>query len=52
MRTREELIRNYDLLASEYAERFCDELEDKPFDRSQLQRFAEAIPLWPRARGG
>jgi SAM-dependent methyltransferase len=44
MRTREELIRNYDLLASEYAERFCDELESKPFDRNQLQRFAEAIP--------
>lgn len=44
MRTREELISSYDQLASEYAERFCDELEGKPFDRNLLQRFAEAIP--------
>jgi SAM-dependent methyltransferase len=43
MRTHVELVGNYDELASEYAERFCDELEGKPFDRNLLQRFAEAI---------
>jgi SAM-dependent methyltransferase len=44
MMTREELIKNYDQLASVYAERFCNELEGKPFDRNLLQRFVEAIP--------
>jgi len=44
MRTSEELIRGYDRLAHEYAERFCHELDGKPFDRSLLRRFAEAIP--------
>ncbi len=29
MRTREELIRNYDRLAPEYAERFCHERDGK-----------------------
>ncbi|HID30164.1 MAG TPA: class I SAM-dependent methyltransferase [Desulfobacterales bacterium] len=45
MMTREELIGKYDQLAYEYAERFCDEIEGKPFDRHLLQRFAEAIPV-------
>ena len=43
MLTREEIIRTYDLLASAYASRFCEELDNKPFDRSLLQRFATAV---------
>lgn len=44
MRTREELVRNYDRLASEYAVQYCDELDEKPFDRSLLQRFVKMSP--------
>ena len=47
MKTPEELIVSYDKLASEYAVRFCDELEGKPFDRNLLQRLADAIPGGP-----
>jgi SAM-dependent methyltransferase len=41
MRTREELVRSYDRLASEYAVQYCNELDGKPFDRSLLQRFVK-----------
>ena len=44
MRAFNELIYRYDQLASEYAKRFCRELEGKPFDRSLLQRFVTALP--------
>jgi ubiquinone/menaquinone biosynthesis C-methylase UbiE len=44
MKTREELQRKYDLLAPEYAERFCDELAGKPFDCHLLERFARSVP--------
>lgn len=47
MKTPDEIIANYDTLASDYAVHFCDELEGKPFDRSLLQRFAHAIPGGP-----
>lgn len=43
MKTKGELIQNYDALAVKYAERFCNELEGKPFDRSLLKRFSEAV---------
>jgi SAM-dependent methyltransferase len=33
----------YDHVASQYAERFVDELEAKPFDRELLSRFADAV---------
>jgi len=33
----------YDQLAAEYANRFCGELDGKPFDRSILRRFAETV---------
>jgi len=42
MRTREKPS-SYDQLAAEYANRFCGELDGKPFDRSILRRFAEAV---------
>ena len=51
MKTPDELIESYDKLASEYAVRFCDELEGKPFDRNLLQRFADAIPGGPAMSG-
>lgn len=44
MKTREELIRNYDLLAEEYARVYVDELESKPFDRELLRRFIRNVP--------
>ena len=44
MRTNEGIANGYDELASVYAERFCSELDGKPFDRSLLQRFSKAIP--------
>jgi SAM-dependent methyltransferase len=47
MRNRIKLIDSYDELAFEYAERFCDELDGKPFDRSLLQRFANMVPSGP-----
>ncbi len=33
----------FDAVAAQYAERFADELERKPFDRDLLQRFADRI---------
>lgn len=43
MKTRDQLIKNYDELAAKYAERFCDELKHKPFDRDVLRRFTESV---------
>jgi len=34
----------YDRLACEYASRYCDELDHKPFDRALLRRFAHTAP--------
>ena len=39
-----EIIReNYDRIADEYARRMFRELDDKPFDREQLTRFADSV---------
>ncbi len=40
---REQYRVSYDAVAEEYARRILDELAHKPFDRAQLDRFAEAI---------
>ncbi len=34
---------SYDTVASEYAERFKDEMDDKPFDRDCLDRLAREV---------
>jgi ubiquinone/menaquinone biosynthesis C-methylase UbiE len=34
----------YDLIAGQYARRFCDELRHKPLDCQLLDRFAESVP--------
>jgi SAM-dependent methyltransferase len=44
MKNRRELIKDYDLLARAYAERYGRELDYKPFDRDLLGRFAKSIP--------
>jgi SAM-dependent methyltransferase len=44
MKTRNELVQSYDQLAAEFAKRYCDELNGKPFDRSLLERFSKTIP--------
>jgi SAM-dependent methyltransferase len=38
------MVTGYDMLAAQYAERYCNELDHKPFDRALLQRFAQSIP--------
>lgn len=38
-----DLRTSYDRLAAEYAERFTDELDHKPFDRELLTRFADRV---------
>lgn len=40
---REQYRLSYDAVAEEYARRIFDELQHKPFDRMQLDRFADAI---------
>jgi SAM-dependent methyltransferase len=45
MKTRRELIKSYDRLARAYAERYGRELENKPFDRDLLRRFAKSLPV-------
>lgn len=40
---REQYRLSYDAVAQEYARRIFDELQHKPFDRAQLDRFADAI---------
>jgi SAM-dependent methyltransferase len=47
MKSRDELIRKYDELAFDYGERFCRELDGKPFDRDLLKRFVQALPPGP-----
>jgi len=37
------LAGSYDRLANEYAARYANELDDKPFDRDQLTRFADLV---------
>jgi SAM-dependent methyltransferase len=44
MRTRKELVANYDKLAFEYVKRLCNELDYKPFDRNLLKRFTKMVP--------
>ena len=34
---------SYDAVASEYAEKFKDEMDDKPFDRDCLNRLAREV---------
>ena len=34
---------SYDAVASDYAERFKDEMDDKPFDRDCLNRLAREV---------
>lgn len=42
--------KEYDAIAKEYAEKFCDEHENKPMDREILLRFSQEIgnrrPVW------
>ena len=40
---REQYRQSYDAVAEEYPRRIFDELAHKPFDREQLDRFADAI---------
>lgn len=40
---REQYRQSYDAVAQEYARRIFDELQHKPFDRAQLDRFAVAV---------
>lgn len=47
MKSRSELIKAYDALARDYAVRFRDELDHKPFDRDVLARFARSVPRGP-----
>jgi SAM-dependent methyltransferase len=44
MKTREELIESYNLLAEDYAREYCDELSRKPFDCELLERFVRSLP--------
>ena len=44
MKTREELIESYNLLAEDYAQQYYDELTRKPFDRELLERFVLSLP--------
>jgi hypothetical protein len=41
---------SYDQVAGEYAEKFKDEMDDKPFDRDCLDRLAREVrdlgPIW------
>lgn len=48
MKTREELIESYNLLAEDYAQEYCDELTRKPFDRELLERFIRSVPSGSR----
>ena len=48
MKTREELIKSYSLLAEAYAQQYCDELSRKPFDRELLERFILSVPTGSR----
>jgi SAM-dependent methyltransferase len=41
---RRKIIEAYSRLVSTYAERFCRELDGKPYDRELLTRFADGVP--------
>jgi SAM-dependent methyltransferase len=45
MKNRRQLVNNYDAVAHAYAERYCSELDYKPFDRDLLRRFALSVPF-------
>jgi ubiquinone/menaquinone biosynthesis C-methylase UbiE len=45
VKTRETLIESYNRLAEDYAKRYCDELDKKPFDRQLLKRFVESLSV-------
>lgn len=40
---REQYRQSYDAVAEEYARRIFDELQHKPFDRAQLDKFADSV---------
>jgi SAM-dependent methyltransferase len=44
MFSRDEIRDTYDELTPIYAERFCNELDHKPFDRNLLRRFVASAP--------
>jgi SAM-dependent methyltransferase len=44
MENRRYLVNSYDAIAYAYAERYCRELDYKPFDRDLLRRFARSVP--------
>jgi SAM-dependent methyltransferase len=44
MKSKEVLIDSYNQLAEVYADKYCSELEGKPFDRELLERFVLANP--------
>jgi SAM-dependent methyltransferase len=44
MTANQKMVAGYDVLAAQYAERYCNELDHKPFDRSLLQRFIQSVP--------
>jgi SAM-dependent methyltransferase len=44
MTANQRMVTGYDMLAAQYAERYCNELDHKPFDRALLQRFAQSVP--------
>ena len=44
MINRRQLVNSYDAVAHAYAERYCNELDYKPFDRDLLRRFAQSVP--------
>lgn len=48
MKTQDELIKSYNLLAEDYARQYCDELSRKPFEREHLERFVRPLPLGRR----
>lgn len=48
MENQKEIIDAYNRLAQAYAEKFCSELDGKPFDRDLLRRFAADVPLGGR----
>jgi trans-aconitate methyltransferase len=41
----DELVASYDRIADEYVKRVFNELDDKPFDRDLLERFAQRVRL-------
>lgn len=48
MKTTQELIKTYNMVAEDYARSYGDELDRKPFDRELLERVAAGIPTGKR----